>query len=109
MPIYEYLCSQCNRKFRKLVGMIANVSEPQCPHCHSIDLKRQISRFARLRTEDDTLDSLADEMESVDESSPAAMRRLVRAMGDEMGEDLTDEFEQSLEEGEHNSSDPIGL
>ncbi len=100
MPIYEFICSKCKRKFRKLVGMIAKVSEPQCPYCHSIDLNRQISRFARLRTEDDTLDALADEMESVDESSPAAMRRLVRAMGDEMGEDLTDEFEQSLEAGD---------
>lgn len=106
MPIYEFICSDCKRKFRKLVGMIANASPPSCPHCSSSNLHRQMSRFARVRTEDDQLDALTDELESADESSPAAMRRLVRAMGDEMGEDLSDEFEQILEEGDAPNTEP---
>lgn len=99
MPIYEFVCSQCRRRFRKLVGVIANPTPLQCPHCRSTDLRRQISRFARIRSEDEALDSLADEMEALgDTEDPRALKRLMRAMGDETGENLDDEFEQMMEE-----------
>jgi len=99
MPIYEFICAQCKRRFRKLVGVVANPSPLQCPHCRSTDLRRQISRFASIRSEDEALDSLADEMEALgDTEDPRALKRLMRAMGDEMGEDLDDEFEQMMEE-----------
>ncbi len=99
MPIYEFICSQCKRKFRKLIGVVANAAPLQCPRCQSTQLNRQISRFARVRNEDEALDSLADEMESMgDTDDPKAMRRLMREMGKEMGEDLDDDFEQMMEE-----------
>jgi putative FmdB family regulatory protein len=99
MPIYEFVCAQCKRKFRKLVGVVANATPPQCPHCQSTRLNLQISRFARVRSEDESLDSLADEMEAMgDSEDPRAMRRLMREMGREMGEDLDEEFDQMMEE-----------
>src|ERR1700722_20036835 len=99
MPIYEFVCSECHRKFRKLVGVVANTAPLQCPRCHSTALNRQISRFARVRNEDDALEAMADEMESMgDTEDPKVMRRLVREMGKEMGEDLEDDFEQMMEE-----------
>jgi putative FmdB family regulatory protein len=99
MPIYEFVCTQCKRRVRKLVGVIAQPSPLQCPHCQSTDLNRRISRFARVRSEDDTLDSLADELEAAgDTDDPKVMRRLMREIGKEMGEDLDDEFEQMMEE-----------
>ena len=98
MPIYEFICAQCHRKFRKLVGVVANTSPLQCPKCQSTELNRQISRFARVRSEDEAFDALADEMESVGEDDPRAMQRLVREMGQEMGEDLGEDFEQMMEE-----------
>jgi putative FmdB family regulatory protein len=99
MPIYEFVCTQCRRKFRKLVGVVANATPLQCPRCQSTELNRQISRFARVRSEDETLDSLADEMEAMgDGDDPKAMRRLMREMGKEMGEDMDEDFEQMMEE-----------
>ncbi|HZO89745.1 MAG TPA: zinc ribbon domain-containing protein [Chthonomonadaceae bacterium] len=99
MPIYEFVCAQCKRRFRKLVGVVAQSEPLQCPRCQSTQLNRQISRFARVRSEDEALDSLADEMESMgDTDDPKALRRLMREMGKEMGEDLGDEFEQMMEE-----------
>ena len=101
MPIYEFVCSQCSRKFRKLVGVVSQASALQCPRCQSTELNRQISRFARVRSEDDALDSLADRMESAgDTDDPKALRSLMREVGKEMGEDLDDEFEQMMEEEE---------
>ena len=98
MPVYEFVCASCQRKFRKLVGVVANPSPLECPKCQSTELNRQISRFARVRNEDDTLDSLADELESVgDSEDPKAMRRMMKEMGSALGEDLDEEFEQMLE------------
>lgn len=105
MPIYEYVCVPCRRKFRKLVGVVANPSPLQCPRCRSTEVQRLLSRFARVRTEDETLDALADEMESMgDTEDPKAMRRLMRAMGSEMGEDLEDDFEAMLEEEQNDTA-----
>lgn len=99
MPIYEYVCTECKRKFRKLVGVIATQTPLACPNCHSQQVNRLISRFARVRSEDETMDAMAEEMEAMgDTEDPKALRRLVRAMGKEMGEDMEDDFEQMLEE-----------
>ncbi|MCW3099053.1 MAG: putative regulatory protein FmdB family [Chthonomonadaceae bacterium] len=100
MPIYEFICGECGRKFRKLVGVVAQNTEPACPRCQSTVLNRQISRFARVRSEDDTLNSLADEMETLgDSDDPKTMRRMMRDMTAAMGEDMDGDMEQMLEEG----------
>jgi len=99
MPIYEFQCTQCRRNFRKLIGVVANTTPLQCPRCNSTELTRQISRFARVRSDDESMDALASEMEAMgDGDDPKAMRRLMREMGREMGEDLDDDFEQMMDE-----------
>ena len=103
MPIYEFRCTHCKRKFRKLVGMVASPAPLQCPHCQSVELDRLISRFARVRSEDDTFDALSDEMESAgDTDDPRVMKRLMHDMGSAMDDDLSDEYEQMMdgEEGD---------
>ncbi|MGE0406301.1 MAG: FmdB family zinc ribbon protein [Candidatus Korobacteraceae bacterium] len=43
MPIFEYLCEDCNRAFESLqIGS----REPECPHCHGQRLNQQISVFS---------------------------------------------------------------
>ena len=37
MPIYEYYCDKCNRKFSRLVDMDVDISE--CPFCN-LDTKK---------------------------------------------------------------------
>jgi putative FmdB family regulatory protein len=107
MPIYEFVCGECGRKFRKLVGVVAQTVPPACPRCQSTTLNRQISRFARVRSEDDTLNSLADEMErNGDSDDPQTMRRMMRDMTAAMGEDPNDDFEQTLEENSQGTADP---
>lgn len=100
MPIYEFICSHCNRKFRRLVGVVANTHPLQCPRCQSTEMNRLISRFSRVRGEDEALDAMADEMEGLgDSEDPKALRRLMREMGKEMGEDFDEgELEQMMDE-----------
>jgi putative FmdB family regulatory protein len=99
VPIFEYTCDDCSKRFSALVGVLASAKSPACPQCGGTSLTKQVSRFARVRSEDDALDSLADEAEFGDiENDPKAMRKWVREMGKAMDEDLDEDFEQALEE-----------
>lgn len=99
MPIFEYVCDSCSKRFSALVGVIANPRPTACPQCGGTALTKQVSRFARVRSEDDAMESLADESAFGDiENDPKAMRKWVREMGKAMDEDLGEDFEAALEE-----------
>lgn len=101
MPIYEYRCNACHRKFSVLVGVVAGgVEPPKCPRCGGTELTRLISRFARLRNEDDLIDDMLDPDRIGDPEDPKTMRRWVKEMGKELGEDFADEFDEILVEEE---------
>jgi putative FmdB family regulatory protein len=44
MPIYEYVCGSCSRKFEKLVRRWGEAVS--CPHCASATVEKQLSTFA---------------------------------------------------------------
>ena len=43
MPIYEYVCMQCESHFEELVR---NGAQPDCPECGAGDVRKQLSVFA---------------------------------------------------------------
>jgi putative FmdB family regulatory protein len=43
MPIYEYVCMQCESHFEELVR---NGAHPDCPDCGAADVRKQLSVFA---------------------------------------------------------------
>jgi putative FmdB family regulatory protein len=43
MPIFEYVCADCDRRFEALVQ---GSRVPQCPSCHGVHLEKQLSVFA---------------------------------------------------------------
>ena len=43
MPIFEYVCEQCDHEFEALVY---GSEKPECPKCHSKKLTAQLSVFA---------------------------------------------------------------
>lgn len=99
MPIFEFTCNACHRKFSALVGVVAKPKPVACPRCGATDATKRVSRFARVRSEDDALDSLCDESKYGDiENDPKAMRRWMKDMSAAMDEDLGEDFEQALEE-----------
>lgn len=106
MPTYEYRCSSC----RKRVSVHQSYEEygrtpVRCPKCGNDSLRRLISRVRVARSEDSRLDSLADPSGwgDVDEEDPRSVARMMRRMGQEMGEDLPPEYDEvvdRLEAGE---------
>jgi len=100
MPIYEYICSNCNGRFQKLVSGFASQQEIVCPRCHSTAVNKAVSRFAVMQSEESRLESLADpaSMSGLDENDPRSVARWAKKMGQQMGEDLGDDWDQVVDE-----------
>ncbi len=99
MPIYEFRCRGCARKTSAIVLARERINEVRCAHCGGANLTRLVSRFATLKSEDARLESLGDPsaLAGLDENDPKSVARWMKRMGDAMGEDLGDDFEQAME------------
>jgi putative FmdB family regulatory protein len=95
MPVYEYECLACRKRFSWLTGVVADAGKPKCPACNGRRLRRLISRFATARTEEASDDLGAD----LDDENPEAARRWAREMGEEFGEDAGEDLEAEMESG----------
>jgi putative FmdB family regulatory protein len=98
MPLFEYRCEECRRRFTLLVGVVAEAAKQECPRCRSTQIRKLISRFVVARSEDDILDDFADPGSMGDPEDPRAMADWMRRVGREMGEELGDDFEELIEE-----------
>jgi len=104
MPIYEYRCERCGRRFSFLVLRSDDV--PHCDRCGSSQLRKLISRVRFLRSEEDRLERLADPatFAGLDENDPRSVARLMkrfgRELGDELGEDVDQLVEEAMEEAD---------
>jgi len=106
MPTYEYRCLDCRKRVSIFQTYEAYGKEAvHCPNCGSVNLSRLISRVRVLRSEESRLDSMTDPTawDGFDEEDPRAMARMMRKMGDELGEEMPAEFDEvvdRLEAGE---------
>lgn len=100
MPIYEFECRKCRKKFGTLVLSRARLGDVRCKACGSSELERLWSRFSSPKSEDARLESLADpgNLAGLDENDPKSVARLMKKMGREMGEDVGEDFDQAIEE-----------
>ena len=98
MPIFEYRCGDCRRRFSLLVGVVAGSTEMRCPRCGGEQLQKLMSRFWTTRSEDDALVDLADPTKMGDIDYPKQMMQWMKRVGREMGEDMGDDFEELVEE-----------
>ena len=109
MPIYEYLCLNCNKPFSFLVGVVADSGAPECTRCGGRKLRKLISRVARVRSKESSLEDLADPSKLGDMDDPKAMARWAKEMGksmaDETGEELPEDFDEMMERGPEEADD----
>jgi putative FmdB family regulatory protein len=48
MPLYEYFCKECGKRFDKMMRF-GDVGKPvECPYCSSLETSKQITTFASL-------------------------------------------------------------
>lgn len=104
MPIYEYQCRACHRRFSRFFWRYSDAAQAKCG-CGSADLEQLVSRVSMLRSEERRLESMADPTKwgDIDENDPKSMARMMKKVGSEMGEELGPEFNEvcdRLESGE---------
>jgi len=46
MPIYEYVCTACEREFEEFARSMTVKKTPPCPHCRSSRVVQKLSVFA---------------------------------------------------------------
>ncbi|MCX7817338.1 MAG: zinc ribbon domain-containing protein [Syntrophales bacterium] len=103
MPIYEFLCTQCNTIFNFFSKRVNTDKIPMCPKCKNVALKRQVSLFAKIsriskESEDvpDTppideermekaIEAIASEVEHVDDEDPRRAASLMRKLSEAAG------------------------
>ncbi len=114
MPIYEYVCQECHRRSSILTLSSTHLGSVSCRHCGGSKLDRLLSRFASPKSEEARLESLMDptNLGNLDESDPKSVARMMKKMGQEMGEDIGDIEEAMLaeaNEGEETSDQTDSL
>ena len=110
MPIYEYLCRDCGKVSNYLVMTSRESFHPVCKRCQGTKMTKLISRVARVRSEKNRLESLADpsKLGEIDENDPASMARWMKRMGKEMGEDLGEDLDAMVDEAMEEESKAKG-
>ena len=99
MPIYEYRCLDCGRFQSVLVRGYSDPTDLLCPKCQGNHLRKLVSRFAVLHSDEARLEQLADPsaLGDVDENDPRSVARWARKMGDHVGEELGDDFREVVD------------
>lgn len=111
MPIYEYRCHKCKKRFSVLTLRISEQPDVQCPQCSGRAADRLMSRFAMPKSEAARLDALSDpgSLGGLDADDPKSVGRWMRKMGSEMGDELggedLDEMIDEIEGGDGDGSD----
>lgn len=100
MPVYEYRCQDCHKKFdRRLTYSEYDTFAPECPACGSHNALR-IIRPVRVATKDVArLASMADpaNLDALDQD-PRKLGRMMREMRDQTGaDDLPGEFDEVVD------------
>jgi putative FmdB family regulatory protein len=105
MPTYTYQCEKCHHRFEKFLTYAEfDAATVNCPKCSSGDVQRCIQRIRFARSEESRLENMIDPAKlSGIEDDPKALGRLMRQMGNELGEDTEPEFNEvvsRLEKGQ---------
>ena len=46
MPIFEYRCGECHKKFEKILLSAGSAEPIECPRCGAVKAEKLVSRFA---------------------------------------------------------------
>lgn len=107
MPTYDFICNKCNQRFDVFLTFAEygkkNVS---CAHCKSKNVRRRMTKVRIAKSEEGRMESMADDFtgfENMDDD-PKEMARMMKKMGNEMGEELPPEFNEVVDRLESGQS-----
>jgi len=100
MPIYEYICPQCNGRFQKLVQGFSDPAGLACPRCGSSQVRRAVSRVSIVKSDASRFEALADpsKLAGLDENDPRSIARWAKKLGKELGEEAGDDWDELVDQ-----------
>ena len=100
MPIYEYRCGGCNSVSSKLVYSWSADRVVECPQCGGADMERLMSAFSFRPSWGDSLNWVpsGETARDVDENSPASIDQYMGRLKQEMGGQVTPDFNRERRE-----------
>jgi putative FmdB family regulatory protein len=107
MPTYDFICNACQQRFDVFMTFSEYGTKPaQCTHCGSEDVRRRMTKVRIAKSDDSRMESMANGITSLDalENDPRALGKMMRQMGNEMGEDLPSEFDDVVDRLESGQS-----
>lgn len=109
MPTYEYNCLDCKKRFDLFMSYSEYGTRPAtCSHCGSQNTRRRVGRVRVVKSMENRLDNLADfddpsALEGL-EDDPKALGKMMRKMGNELGEEMPPEFDEVVDRLESGQS-----
>ncbi len=106
MPIYEYRCLDCKKRFSVFLTYAEYGVKPvACTYCGSQNIQRKIGRVRIARGDGSRLEDLSDpsSLEGL-EDDPRALGKMMRKLSKETGEDLPSEFNEVVDRLESGQS-----
>ena len=95
MPLFEYRCDDCQGLNTLLIFSWSGSDSRPCEYCGGARLTRLISKFAVRKSWGESLNwtPSGETLNDVDEDSPASLDRFMGRVKQEMGGQVTPDFE----------------
>jgi len=96
MPIYDYRCLECKKRFDVFMTYAEYGNKTVvCKHCNSTKVTRRIGRIRIAKSEESRLENFSDpsSLEGL-EDDPVALGKMMRKMSGELGEEMPEEFDE---------------
>ena len=96
VPLYEYRCEDCQHVSTVLVRSWSAAAPPACHRCGGAKLTRLVSRFAFHRSWGESLDwtPSGETLSDMDEDDPESVDRFMGRLRQEMGGQVSPEFDR---------------
>jgi putative FmdB family regulatory protein len=106
MPVYEFICTNCNHKFEIYLSyQDYDQKSVACPSCTDSQPQRIIKPVRVARSSEERFDALADPstLAGLDED-PRTLGKVMRQMSQELGEDMGADFNEVVDRLESGQS-----
>lgn len=100
MPAYDFICNACQKRFDVFMTYSEyGVKAVHCTHCGSGNVRRRMTKVRIAKSAESRMDGLESELSSFEglEEDPRALGRMMKKLGNEMGEDLPAEFDEVVD------------
>lgn len=107
MPTYDFFCENCNQRFDVFLTYSEyGKKKVTCANCGSKEVRRRMTKVRIAKSEESRMDSMTDDFSGLEglEDDPKALGKMMRKMGNEMGEELPPEFDDVVDRLESGQS-----